>query len=156
MALTRASLAAVLSQRTGGWTDDIGGRFAESLANAGKGYDDPLGFALRQCGVIPADVFVPNDADLASVAPADIDKVLDFAEYRLLVTALQNFVDVDVTIGPRHESADQMRKRLQEAVDARAVYLRAAYGYGAESTGDAATLKAGTLSLDFQESIMRQ
>jgi hypothetical protein len=151
MALTRASLVGVLASRTAGWTDEIGGRFAESLANAGIGYDDPIAFALRQCSVMPADPFKPVDGDLAGVSVLDIDKVLDFAEFRLLATALQNYVDVDVTIGPRHESADQMRKRLQEAVEARRAFLQRTYGYGAESTGDAAALSAGTISLDFQE-----
>lgn len=151
MAVTISQVREVLKARAGGWIDAVGGRFADTFGSSGVGFRDPIAFALRQSGIVPSSPLEPVDADLTALADADIDKLLDFAEYRLLASCLQNFALVDISVGPHDEKLDQMRERLQAAVKAKLDYLGNTYGYGSATSGAASVLQAGVIGLDFQE-----
>ncbi len=107
--------------------------------------NDPIGYALRVCGYSVSDISGVADTDLAGVSSDDYDKFLDVAEHRTLVTILNNYDDVDISIGSRNERFSQIADRLGKRIESMERRLENVYGIGAGS------LEAGHIVLDFAE-----
>lgn len=104
---------------------------------------DPLAWALRQSGYLPAAFGAVTDTDLAGVQDSDIDKLIDLAEIKALENALGNFDATDISAGPRSESYDQIRAGLEKMLNRKQANIMRLYGVG---TG---TLQAGVIAYDF-------
>lgn len=125
MSITRKQAETILLQRVSAWLKAINCDMYD-LKPTGHNttLDDPLSFALRQCGIVPADLLEPVDADFAELPDARIDRMLDYAEWRTLNSAFQNFV-------PQDQSAfNNVFANLENALVRKLKHLRDAYGYG--------------------------
>lgn len=125
MSITRKQAETILLKRVGEWLKAINCT-AFDVRPSGKNetLDDPISFALRQCGIVPADLLVPVDTDLAQLSDAYIDRFLDYAEWRILSSAYQGTVPEDRKI------FDSVFNALRDAVEKKQKHLRDAYGYG--------------------------
>jgi len=81
-------------------------------------YSDPIADALGDLGVTPADPFNPADPDLAAIPSGKSRMFLELAEYRLILTALGNFVDVDESAQDRSQDWSALADRMMERAEA--------------------------------------
>ena len=107
--------------------------------------DDPIGVALRTSGLSVADISAVSDSDLASVTNDLTDQVLDIAEYRALQNIEGNLDQVDITIGPRSESLNQLATHIKSKIERLQMRISRQYGIGMGA------LSAGVIGLDFAE-----
>lgn len=105
--------------------------------------NDPIGYAIRQCGGSVADITNIVSAEIAGIS--DQDKFLDIAELRLLENILGNLDDVDIRLGPRSENLSQLATRLEGRVARLQARIEKLYGFG---LGE---LDAGYFALDFAD-----
>jgi len=142
MTITRANVETILTRRAGNLMSALG--LAVTYAGSNADLNDPIGYALRKLGYAVASITAVADADLAGLAVADIDALLDLAEYRLLESVVGNWNLADITVLARSEKLGALRpdKRLEQL----AAKL-AEYGVGA------GTLQTGMISLDFAEHV---
>lgn len=145
MAITRGAVETVLIRRTRLWMAEAQMDCA-TVNGTNKDLAEPLSWSMRQCGYSVASIADATAAEVATVADTDADKLLDYAEFRLLNSILQNFALVDVTEGPHSESFNQFRLRLEEAIGRKDRYMKQTYG---ASLG---TISGGEILLNFQES----
>lgn len=125
MAIKRAQAETVIIARIRGWMEKINCTlFVLDATGSNETFDDPLAFALRQCGIVPADYVTPVDADFAGLADAYVDRMLDYAEFRALRTAWQN------TVPDKRDAFDNVFTQLADAVRTKESFLSRAYGYG--------------------------
>ena len=125
MAIARKQAETILLQRVSAWLKAINCDMYD-LKPTGHNVtlDDPLSFALRQCEIVPADFLEPADADFAELPDARIDRMLDYAEWRILSSAYQNTVPSDPV------AFSNIMNGLRDASEKKLKHLRDAYGYG--------------------------
>ncbi len=134
MTITRTQVERVLIRRCGKLLTAAGLDGATSNGT-NDDLDDPIGSALRALGLSVADLSAVADTDLAAVTDAQIDQLLDVAELRTLETIEGNLDQVDITIGPRSESLNQLAKQVRTKIDAKRAALAAEYGTGVAGLG---------------------
>lgn len=146
MTITRPNVETVLISRTGPLLTKAG-LDGTTITGTNPDLNDAIGWALRQTDYTVTDIGNVSNADLASVVTADIDKLLDFAELRVLKNILGNISAVDVKLGPRSESLSQLANQIEKKIDRLVKGLQSAYGYSATS------LETGLLTYEFAEHI---
>jgi hypothetical protein len=144
MALSRANVESILVQRIGGWLTNAG--LATTIAGANQSLNDPLGYAIRVAGGTVTSYALVVDADVSTVADANLDKLLDVAELRALENVLSNYALVDAKAGPVEAKSSQFADRLMKVIDRLRAQL--AVRYGIEGTVGITT---GVISLNFTE-----
>jgi hypothetical protein len=144
MALSRANVESILVQRIGGWLTNAG--LATTIAGANQSLNDPLGYAIRIAGGTVTSYALVVDADVVTVADANLDKMLDVAELRALENVLSNYALVDAKAGPVEAKSSQFADRLMKVIDRLRAQL--AVRYGIEGTVGITT---GVISLNFTE-----
>ena len=142
--LTRANVESILVQRIGGWLANAS--LPVTIVGSNAAINDPLGYAIRIAGGTVASYALVADADVATVADADLDKMLDVAELRALENVLSNFALVDAKAGPVEAKSSQFADRLERTIARLRNQL--AIRYGIESS---ATMTTGVISLNFTE-----
>lgn len=144
MALTRANVESLLIRRVGLLFTELS-LDGTTVAGSNADLNDPIGYAIRQCGQTVDDPTVVDDADVARVS--DTDKLLDIAELRALETAHTAAVGmVTIAVGPRREHLSDMATRLEDLVKRKQETNAAVYGSGQQ------LLVAGVFDHAFQES----
>ncbi len=144
MTITRAQVERILISRCGLLLIAAG---LDGVINNGTNGDlnDPIGSALRASGLSVADISFVADSDLSSVTDDLVDQVLDIAEHRALLNIEGNLDQVDITIGPRSESRNQLAAQVRVKIDRLEARISRLYGVGL------GTLNAGVIGLDFAE-----
>lgn len=144
MSLTRASVEEILIRRCGKLMTaaDLDGTTANGT---NRDLNDPLGWALRQCGYSVTSVGAVADADLASVATTKYDQLFDLAELRTLESILGNLDDVDIQLGPRQERLSQLANQVERRLENLQMRVQREHGYGAPE------MEAGVLTYEFAE-----
>jgi hypothetical protein len=143
VAVTRANVEAILVQRAGPLMTKAG--MATTIVGTNANLNDPIGWGVRQAGGTVAVYSLVTDADLATVDSADTDKMLDFAELRLLKNILTNISLVDTQVGSRRESLSQLARQLENRIKTFTEELEDTYGLSVPS------LEAGFIGVEFAE-----
>lgn len=142
MTITRAQAESVLIRRCGKWLT-MAGLDGVTVNGTNNDLNDPLGYALRQMGINPANISSIADSDLAGVD--DIDRLLDLAELRTLKNIQQNYDAVNLSVGGRSESYSDFANRIEAAIKRKQEEIESVYGLGLGS------LEAGVIQLDFAQ-----
>lgn len=129
MPLTRANVEALLIARVGAWLTSVG-LDGVTVSGANLSLNDPIGWAIRQAGGAVAAPALVTDADVATVASSDIDKLLDLAEYRALLSVLSNNTATDIKAGPVEIKDSQFGTALLARIAALRAQIGADYGIG--------------------------
>ncbi|RIK41607.1 MAG: hypothetical protein DCC55_11360 [Chloroflexi bacterium] len=127
MSATRSDVEFILTKRLAGYL----GR-AEMAVPAGDENEhltDPIGWALRQLGYSPASLIAIGDVDVAAVAAAHIDALLDLAELRTMESMLTNLDDVSVKGGPVEARWGELRADLLKALPKKRSDVAAMWGH---------------------------
>ncbi len=125
---TRANIEQELVGRASAWLAAAG--MAVTYAGANASLNSPIGWAIRQSdGTVAAPALV-TDADVATVASADLDQLLDLAELRTLENVLANYALVDAKAGPVEAKASQLADRLERRIAQLRSWIAQAYGIG--------------------------
>lgn len=127
MALTRAQCETILIARTGKL---LTAASLDGVTANGSNPDlnDPLGYAIRQCGGSVADPSMVADSDLSGFSASTYDKLFDLAEYRTLENIAGNLDLVDISEGPHRESFGQLGDRVEKRLTRLQIKLREDYG----------------------------
>ncbi len=144
MTITRTQVERILVKRCG-LLLIAAGLDGVTINGTNGDLNDPIGTALRASGLSVADIAFVSDSDLASVTDDLIDQVLDIAEHRTLLNIEGNLDQVDITIGPRSESLNQLATRVKAKIEMLEARISRLYGIGL------GTLTAGVIGLDFAE-----
>lgn len=144
MTTTRADVEVMLIARAGKLMTaaDMDGTMCYG-ANADL--NDPIGWALRQTGYTVASLASVTDTDLSAVADADVDQIIDMAEFRLLQNIEGNLDAVDISANGRSEKLNQLAERVASRLERVQKNIETLYGLGL------GTLEGGTIALDFIE-----
>lgn len=144
MSLTRANVEAILIRRLGKLLTE-----AEMDGDTTNGtnldLNDPIGWAVRQCGGSVANPVNVAASDVATIGAGDIDQLFDLAEYRTLQNISGNLASVDIRVGSRQESFNQLAERVEARITRKKAQLQQEYSFGL------GTLEAGVINLDFQQ-----
>lgn len=142
MTLTRAAAETILIRRLGGL---LTGAELDGTTASGSNTDlnDPIGWAVRRCGGSVVNFASVADADVATVASADYDQLLDLAEFRTLVSISGNLAVVSITVGPRREELSDLVDLVEKRLARKRKQIESDYAFGL------GTLEAGVISLDF-------
>lgn len=143
MTLTRANVESILVERCGTLMSFVS--MAVTFAGANADLNDPIGYGIRQVGGTVTDVTSVDDDDVATVGSDDYDALFDCAEYRLLNSIVGNLSAVDLQVGPRRESFDQIAKRVQTRADRLLKHLQDTYGL------PQVDVQTGKIILDFAD-----
>ena len=92
-----------------------------------------------------ASLSAVTSGDVQTVDEADIDKLLDLAEYRLLMNIKGRWAKVDISSGPFSQSLSQFSKDLDADIFEKKASLQSSYGFGGGS------LQVGVIDLAFAE-----
>lgn len=117
---------------------------AVTIVGTNGSLDDPLAWATRMVGAATANYNTVTDAELLLVATADLDDLLNLAEWRTLLNIRGAIDMVDIVTGPRAEKLHQFVAQLQQMLDTLEPTI-AALGVLTPS------ISAGYISLDFAE-----
>ena len=121
MTITRIEVEQVLGRRLGAFLAEAGISTIQDGVN--PWLTDPLRWALSALGYVTAGITAVTDGDLAAVAAAHTDALLDLTELRALEAVQTNLTAVDVTAGPLGERRSQLADRIGEMVaERRKVY----------------------------------
>jgi len=144
MTLTRAIVEGILIKRCGALMTACG---LDGVTNSGINSDlnDPIAFSLKLIGNSVTNLSSVSDSDLSNIESNDEMKMIDIAEYRLLITCLNSYNYVDISVGSRSERYSQIADRLEKRIKSKKEDLNTIYGIGA------GTLEAGHIALDFVE-----
>jgi len=142
MAITRIQLENELESRRKAMLEAVG---IEKTPTGFPDMNSPIAYAIRQCGGTVSNISSVADSDLATVDTEDIDRLIDFAEYRLLINIKGRWAKVDTRSGPFSQSLSQFADQLDK--DIAAMKANIAEQYGAIG----ATLQAGVIDLAFME-----
>ena len=126
MTLTRADAEVVLVQRAKGKMALVD--MAITTVGTNADLNDPLSTAFRLLGYTPASPVTISDTDLTNLADSKVTEFLDRAELRLLETIHGNIDLVDITVGPRRESLNQLADQVKDAIDALQKKISTRYG----------------------------
>ncbi len=132
MSYTRADLEQELISRTGKKMALVG--MAVTTDGNNPSLDSPISTALRKMAL----------ADIAVLAAAQFDELLDRAELRLLQNIYSNIDFTNIDVGPRREELGQLADQVKDAIMILAQRIQSEYGVGA------ATLRAGSVTFDTQ------
>lgn len=143
MSLTRAEIESELVSRQKARMDVVG--MSLSFNGANLDLNSAIGFAVRQCGGTVASLSAVANSDLNGFGPAEHDKLLDIAEYRLLLNIKGRWGRVDIRAGQLEESLSQFAKDLDKDIENKLKELKDSYGFGGSA------LSAGTLDYDFAQ-----
>jgi hypothetical protein len=144
LSLTRAQFESILVQRIGGWLANAS--LPVTIVGTNAALNDPLGYAIRVAGGTVTSYALVADADVATVADANLDKMLDVAELRALENVLSNFALVDAKAGPVEAKSSQFADRLIKVIDRLRAQL--AVRYGIEGI---VGMQTGVITLNFTE-----
>lgn len=142
MAITRVQLEAELFSRRRAMLEAVG---IGATPTANPDLNSPIAYAIRQCGGTVSNFAAVADGDVASVDMADIDKLLDLAEYRLLMNIKGLWAKVDISSGPFSQSLSQFAAQLDKDIETLKANLAETYGIGGS------TLQTGVIDLSFME-----
>lgn len=143
MSITRAQVEAELISRRLAMLKAVDMDTTSQGAN--PDLNSPIAYAVRQCGGTVASLSAVTSGDVQSVDEADIDKLLDLAEYRLLMNIKGRWAKVDISSGPFSQSLSQFSKDLDADIFEKKASLQSSYGFGGGS------LQVGVIDLDFAE-----
>jgi predicted AlkP superfamily pyrophosphatase or phosphodiesterase len=107
--------------------------------------NEPIAWSLRLLSISVSDPTDVSDSEVGSVAASDFNKLVDYAELRLLQTVFNNLDDVDLTSGPMAEDYSDLAERLETRIARLEARLRELYGQP-QNAGE-----LGTLTLSFAE-----
>lgn len=141
---TRAQLEVILVKRVGVSLTYVG-LDGTTVDGTNADLNDPIGYAIRFLGGTTADPSAVVDADVATVAAADLDNMLSLAGYRALLTIISSNTLNDLRVGPRDEKLDQFSRRIEMRAKKLEMELERDVGLGL------GTVEAGVLMLDFAE-----
>jgi hypothetical protein len=130
MTITRANVESILVQRCGRLMSFVG--MAVTVAGSNASLNDPIGYAVRQIGYTVANITSVADIDLASIADAELDELLDYAELRTLESIAGNMDAVDITNGPESEKFSQVSTTVDKRLSKLTEKIAASYGTGLE------------------------
>ena len=143
MTITRADVEKVLVNRVGKKMAIVSFDVTSDGENADL--NEPICDALLKMGATPASIAAVADSDLAIVENEYIQEFLDRAELRLLQNIAGNIDFVDVSVGPRRDSLNQLATQTEAAISRLTTKIEKLYG------GGCAPLSTGVIGLDFQE-----
>lgn len=143
MSITRAQVEAELISRRLAMLKAVDMDTTSQGAN--PDLNSPIAYAVRQCGGTVASLSAVTSGDVQSVDEADIDKLLDLAEYRLLMNIKGRWAKVDISSGPFSQSLSQFSKDLDADIFEKKASLQSSYGFGGGS------LQVGVIDLAFAE-----
>lgn len=127
MALTtRAQLESILIRRAGRWLTAAG--LDGTTIDGNDALADPIARAIRVASGTVTDDSDPADADVATVADANVPLLCDAAELFTLDAALQNFTKVDVSSPAGAAQLDDLGQRMERARAAKYAAFVAKYG----------------------------
>ena len=143
MTLTRAQVEQELVTRRQSMLKAVGMDDTSNGSNADL--NSPIGYAVRQCGGTVASLGSVSSADVQTVDTSDLDRLLDIAEYRLLMNIKGRWAKVDTSSGPFSQSLSQLADQLDKDLASLKTNLGDQYGFGGGS------LQVGVLDLSFME-----
>lgn len=144
MTLTRANVDTLINRRCGALLRACGFALVEESGD-NVDLNDPIAWALRQCGLSVASPVAPSEAEVGAVSDALLDQFLDHCELRALQSALTRYVGVDVSAQSESKQADQLGARIERAIARKRDQIARDYGTSAS------TLTGGAINLAFQE-----
>lgn len=145
MTTTRADIELELVSRVGGWLTFVGMDGA-TVNGTNASLNGPIRYGIVTSNGTVINPSLVTDADVATVADAQLDQLYDLTELRSLENALSHFSGVDKKAGPVELKSSQFADRLEKRIaDVRSA-IAIAYGIGGT-----ARLSGGTLTLDFAE-----
>lgn len=142
MTITRADVEAELVSRQKSRMEAV--NMSLSFSGSNLDLNSAIGYAVRHCGGTVASVSSVSNSDLATVTD-DLDKLLDIAEYRLLLSIKGRWGRHDITAGQLSEKLSQFATDLDKDIDRKRSELSDVYGFGG------GLLEAGSISLNFAE-----
>ena len=119
---------------------------AVTYAGANADLNAPIGYAIRIAGGTVAAPSLVTSTDVATVASADLDLLLDVAELRTLENILAHYALVDAKAGPVEAKSSQLADRLERRIAQIRTWLAQAYGIGGTTR-----FTSGVLTLDMIE-----
>ena len=141
---TRADVEQELVSRASAWLTSAS--MAVTYAGANADLNAPIGYAIRIAGGTVAAPSLVTSTDVATVANADLDLLLDVAELRTLENILAHYALVDAKAGPVEAKSSQLADRLERRIAQIRTWLAVAYGIGGTTR-----LTSGVLTLDMIE-----
>lgn len=144
MTLTRANIEAIVIRRCGKLLT-AAGLDGTTVSGANTDLNDPIGWAVRQCGSTVANLALVADGDLAGVSAETYDQLLDLAELRALQSISQNLSDVNMAAGPLRQDLGQLSDQVDKKIERKVAQIQRDYGLGL------GTLEAGVIGLDFMQ-----
>jgi hypothetical protein len=141
MTLTRANVESELVSRQEARMEVV--EMAVTVDGSNADLNNPIGFAVRKSGGTVASFASVADGDLGGFEEADYDKLLDIAEYRLLLNIKGRWGKYDIRAGQLDEKLSQFGKDLDADIDRKLTELQTLYSFGVVS------LEAGVVDYDF-------
>lgn len=146
MALTRATVEKILVKRCGQFMTTAG--LAITTAGSNADCSDPMAWAIRQLGYAPSAADTVTDGELATVAVAHTDALLDLAEVRLLETIQGNLTSVNARVGPLAEDKGALLGQITTLATQKRNSVSARHGHLLATPLDGTALRTvGMISL---------
>jgi hypothetical protein len=125
--MNRSQVETILIRRVGGL---LSAADLDGTTTGGNNPDlnDPIGFALRQIGIVPLDPTAITDSDVAQTESSSFDRVFDVAELRALETIQGNLALVSITVGARSEAFSDLAQRVEAAITRKRAQILQDYG----------------------------
>jgi hypothetical protein len=143
MTITRNDVEGVMLDRLGLLMTELG---LDGVNTDNPDLNDPIGYAIRQCGGTVTSISLVSDADLANIPDVPADKLFDFAELRLMETLLAAARRlVSISVGPRSEQLGEIAGGLVADIQQKRSNLEKEHGLGIS------TLQGDVISLRFAE-----
>lgn len=139
MSLTRASVEQIVIRRLGRLLTKAG-LDGTTISGSNPDLNDPIGWAIRQCGGSVSTLTSVTSTDTASVSDTHLDKMLDLAEFRTLETIAGNFDQVSFTAGPISEDTTDLMQVIETRLKRKRDQLKQDYGFGLNSGSGLITL----------------
>lgn len=106
----------------------------------------PVAFGCRHAGLSLANPMAATDDDLTRLDLADLDKLLDLAELRLLLSMETRFTEADAYVGSSRVDYSSVGQGLAKRVDKQMKLCEKQYGYSRSVlTAGLITLPIGTV-----------
>lgn len=103
-----------------------------------------ISWALRQMDMAPASLGVINDAALIDIDASNIDQLLDYAEYRILLNVFGMITSGRISLGPLTEDFGDLIKQVEAKITAMRSFIASVYGLAGP-----AGLTTGTVRYNF-------
>lgn len=144
--LTLANCELLLVARTSAWLVKADMAITVTGAAAQNAdLNDPIGYGIIAAGGSLLSRVLLVDADVATVASANEDKMIDIAELRTLQNVQGNLALIDTKIGPRDEKLGQLLGVLNTLLERKEKRIESLYGLGVPAP------EFGNLEMDFAE-----